>query len=95
MFRRLSCNAGATRQPLAQAVEAALDLLAALARDDQRLLESLCLVGFVPVVGRFAQQPWPATLRYKAAAFTHQLCFAKDSTLQVGAGYGVASLLLE
>ncbi|GFR52579.1 hypothetical protein Agub_g15172 [Astrephomene gubernaculifera] len=66
-----------------KAVEAALDLLSALVRDDVRLLESLCLVGVVPAVARFTQQPWPAGLRLKAAAFVHSLCFQRDSTLQL------------
>ena len=46
-----------------QAVEAILDLLMALVRDDVRLLESLCLVGLVPTMARSTQQPYPVSLR--------------------------------
>ncbi|KAG2444433.1 hypothetical protein HXX76_001186 [Chlamydomonas incerta] len=66
-----------------KAVEAGLDLLAALVRDDDRLLESLCLVGAVPAAARFSQQPWPLPLRLRAAAFVHGLCFRRDTTMQL------------
>ena len=75
-------------QPPVQAVEAGLDLLGALVRDDDRLLESLCLVGAVPAVARFSQQPWPLPLRLRAAAFLHGLCFRCDTTMQVGGWRG-------
>ncbi|GIL49282.1 hypothetical protein Vafri_5411 [Volvox africanus] len=66
-----------------KAVEAVLDLMMALVRDDVRLLESLCLVGLVPTVARYTQQPYPVSLRLKAATFVHALCFQRDSTLQL------------
>jgi hypothetical protein len=66
--------------------ESAVDLLAAFTSNDTRLLESLCLVGVVPAMCRLTQGgtlPGAERLRLKAAGFVQQLCFAKETTLQM------------
>ncbi len=64
-------------------LEPAVDLLIAFTSGDVRLLENLCLIGVVPLACRLTQQPVPERLRLKAAAFVQQLCFARDTTLQM------------
>ena len=57
--------------------------MGSLTLGDSRLLGSLCLVGVVPAVCRFTQQPWPQPLRAKAAAFVQRLCLEGDDTLRM------------
>mmetsp|Transcript_5084 Transcript_5084/g.11041 ORF Transcript_5084/g.11041 Transcript_5084/m.11041 type:complete len:1296 (+) Transcript_5084:141-4028(+) len=64
-------------------VEATIDLICSITREDLRLLESFCLVGMVPAVCRFTQPGWPLGLRARAASFIQQLCFTRDSTLHM------------
>ena len=58
-------------------------MMCALTRGDPRLLGSLCLVGVVPAVCRFTQQPWSPSTRSKAAVFVQRLCLEGDDTLRM------------
>lgn len=64
-------------------LEPALELAVAFTQGDTRILESICFTGMVPAIARYSQSPYSPHLRVPAAAFIHQLCFAKDTTLQM------------
>lgn len=68
---------------LPQNGDGALDLISVLTEGDVRLLESLCLVGVVPAVTRYALAPYPCAVRLRAAAFVASLVFTGDSTLHM------------
>mmetsp|Transcript_24751 Transcript_24751/g.62835 ORF Transcript_24751/g.62835 Transcript_24751/m.62835 type:complete len:1266 (-) Transcript_24751:519-4316(-) len=63
--------------------ELALELIALLTHGDDRLLESLCLVGMVPAACRYTLPPFPASVRMRAAQFAAQLVFLSESTLHI------------
>lgn len=57
--------------------EAVLEALAAFVDDDVFLLETVCLLGVVPLLCRLAIAPWGLALRAKAASLIKKICCVK------------------
>ena len=68
---------------LVQVVLAGLELANALVISDASVLETMCLVGIVPTVARFAAASWPRGIRLQAALFVQQLCRTSLATAQM------------
>ncbi|KAK9810498.1 hypothetical protein WJX72_011817 [[Myrmecia] bisecta] len=62
---------------------AALELANALVSGEVHIIESVCLVGMVPAVTRYAAASWPRSLRTQAALFIERLCTASLATAQM------------
>ena len=72
-----SCCAGL------QVVLAGLELANALVANDASVMETMCLVGIVPTVARFAAPTWARGIRLQAACFVQQLCRTSLATAQM------------
>lgn len=66
-----------------QVVLAGLELANALVASDASVMETMCLVGIVPTVARFATSAWARGIRMQAAIFVQQLCRTSLATAQM------------
>jgi len=66
-----------------QVVLAGLELANALVASDASVMETMCLVGIVPTVARFATASWARGIRLQAALFVQQLCRTSLATAQM------------
>ena len=66
-----------------QVVMAGLELANALVASDASVMETMCLVGIVPTVARFAGGAWARGIRLQAALFVQQLCRTSLATAQM------------
>lgn len=66
-----------------QVVMAGLELANALVASDASVMETMCLVGIVPTVARFASAAWARAIRLQAALFVQQLCRTSLGTAQM------------
>lgn len=73
---------------------AALQLLMAVVRDDTAVLESLCLVGIVPIVNRLTAPDLRRSIRNTAASFVEQLCKTSAHTVQMFVACGGVPVLV-
>lgn len=62
---------------------AGLELANALVAGNASVMETMCLVGIVPTVARFAAPAWPRGVRLQAARFVQQLCRTSLATAQM------------
>lgn len=76
---------------------AALDLLLAVVADDAPVLESLCLVGVVPIVNQLTAKTAPGghPSRSRAARFVELLCSTSGHTVQMFVACGGLAVLVE
>jgi hypothetical protein len=76
---------------------AALDLLLAVVADDAPVLESLCLVGIVPIVNQLTDKSAPGgrATRARAASFVELLCSTSGHTVQMFVACGGLAVLVE
>ena len=72
-----SCCAGL------QVVLAGLELANALVANNASAMETMCLVGVVPTVARFAAPSWARGIRLQAACFVQHLCRTSLATAQM------------
>lgn len=72
-----SCCAGL------QVVLAGLELANALVANNASVMETMCLVGIVPTVARFAAPTWARGIRLQAARFVQHLCRTSLATAQM------------
>ncbi len=66
-----------------QVVLAGLELANALVASDASVMETMCLVGSVPTIARFAAASWARGIRLQAALFVQQLCRTSLATAQM------------
>ena len=66
-----------------QVVLAALELANALVAQESAVMETMCLVGIVPTVARYAHTTWPRQIRLQAALFVQHLCQTSLATAQM------------
>ncbi len=66
-----------------QVVLAGLELANALVASDASVMETMCLVGIVPTIARFAAASWARGIRLQAALFVQQLCRTSLATAQM------------
>jgi len=66
-----------------QVVLAGLELANALVAGDASVMETMCLVGIVPTIARFAAASWARGIRLQAALFVQQLCRTSLATAQM------------
>lgn len=66
-----------------QVVLAVLELANALVANDTAVMETMCLVGIVPIVARFTTQSWARPIRLQAAYFVQNLCQTSLATAQM------------
>ena len=66
-----------------QVVLAGLELANALVASNASVMETMCLVGIVPTVARFAAPTWARGIRLQAARFVQQLCRTSLATAQM------------
>lgn len=64
-------------------VLAGLELANALVANNASVMETMCLVGIVPTVARFAAATWARGIRLQAAHFVQQLCRTSLATAQM------------
>ena len=64
-------------------VLAGLELANALVANNASVMETMCLVGIVPTVARFAAPTWARGIRLQAAHFVQQLCRTSLATAQM------------
>ncbi|DBA67330.1 TPA: hypothetical protein ACH3X2_001627 [Trebouxia sp. C0005] len=64
-------------------VLAGLELANALVASDASVMETMCLVGIVPTIARFAAASWARGIRLQAALFVQQLCRTSLATAQM------------
>lgn len=76
---------------------AALDLLLAVVAEDAPVLESLCLVGVVPIVNQLTAKNAPGgrPTRSRAASFVELLCSTSGHTVQMFVACGGLAVLVE
>jgi hypothetical protein len=76
---------------------AALDLLLAVVADDAPVLESLCLVGLIPIVNHLTAENAPGgrATRSRAARFVELLCSTSGHTMQMFVACGGLAVLVE
>lgn len=76
---------------------AALDLLLAVVADDAPVLESLCLVGVVPIATQLTAKTAPGgrPTRTRAASFVELLCSTSGHTVQMFVACGGLAVLVE
>jgi hypothetical protein len=72
----------------------ALQLLNAIVANDTRVLESLCLIGIVPIVNGLAGVQHAPRLRDLAASFVEQLCSTSELTVQMFVACGGLPVLV-
>ena len=75
-----------------QVVLAGLELANALVASDASVMETMCLVGIVPTVARFATATWAKGIRLQAARFVQQLCRTSLATAQMFVACQVCTL---
>ena len=51
--------------------------------DDIEVQESLCFMGGIPIVTKFAFKPFASNIRHEAAAFFQQICQTSTLTMQI------------
>jgi hypothetical protein len=51
--------------------------------DDIEVQESLCFMGGIPIVTKFAFKPFASNIRHEAAAFFQQICQTSALTMQI------------
>jgi hypothetical protein len=51
--------------------------------DDVDVQESLCFMGGIPIVTKFAFKPFASNIRHEAAAFFQQICQTSTLTMQI------------
>jgi hypothetical protein len=73
---------------------AAMRLLLTIVADDTPVLESLCLVGMVPIVSKLTTAEHGNTLRGLAASFVERLCGTSAHTVQMFVACGGVSVLV-
>jgi hypothetical protein len=73
---------------------AALQLLNAVIANDTPVLESLCLIGIVPIVNGLAGPQHNPRLRDLAATFVEQLCGTSELTVQMFVACGGLPVLV-
>lgn len=83
------------QQPNRSVAEAALELLLAVVADDAPVLESLCLVGLVPIVARLSGPSHAQPLRARAARFLLLLCTTSAHTVQMFLACGGLAVLVQ
>lgn len=66
-----------------QVVLAGLELANALVASDASVMETMCLVGIVPTIARFAAASWARGIRLQAALFVQKLCRTSLATAQM------------
>ena len=76
---------------------AALDLLLTVVSDDAPVLESLCLVGVVPIATQLTAKSAPGgrPTRARAAKFVELLCSTSGHTVQMFVACGGLAVLVE
>ena len=82
------------QQPDTGLLAAAMQLLNSVVADDTPVLESLCLVGIVPIVTRLAAPAHSAALRGLAATFVERLCSTSAHTVQMFVACGGLPVLV-
>ncbi len=58
-----------------------MEVLLAITEGDMVTLETICLLGVVPAVARYALPPYPASLRLRTASFLQRFFTSGPSTL--------------
>ena len=76
-------RSGVTKLAGLQVVLAGLELANALVVGNASVMETMCLVGIVPTVARFAAPAWARGVRLQAARFVQQLCRTSLATAQM------------
>ena len=82
------------QQPDASLRAASMRLLLAVVADDTPVLESLCLVGMVPIVNRLTAAEHSQALRSLAASFVERLCSTSAHTVQMFVACGGLTVLV-
>ena len=82
------------QQPDATLRAAALRLLHSVAAEDPPVLESLSLVGLVPIVNALTPVSQPAPVRRLAGAFVERLCSTSEHTVQMFVACGGLAVLV-
>ena len=60
-----------------------LRILNIIIMDDIEIQESLCFMGGIPIVTKFAFKPFASNIRHEAAAFFQQICQTSTLTMQI------------
>jgi hypothetical protein len=60
-----------------------LRILNIIIMDDVEVQESLCFMGGIPIVTKFAFKPFASNIRHEAAAFFQQICQTSTLTMQI------------
>ena len=60
-----------------------LRILNIIIMDDIEVQESLCFMGGIPIVTKFAFKPFASNIRHEAAAFFQQICQTSTLTMQI------------
>src|SRR5271156_957320 len=60
-----------------------LRILNIIIMDDIEVQESLCFMGGIPIVTKFAFKPFASNIRHEAAAFFQQVCQTSTLTMQI------------
>jgi hypothetical protein len=60
-----------------------LRILNIIISDDIEVQESLCFMGGIPIVTKFAFKPFASNIRHEAAAFFQQICQTSTLTMQI------------
>lgn len=63
--------------------------------ENEELMETLCFLGGIPIISRFADQRISAQIRLEAAAFVRQMCQGSTLTLQMFIGCGGLNVLCD
>jgi serine/threonine protein kinase len=63
--------------------------------ENAELMETLCFLGGIPIISRFADQRVSSQIRLEAAAFVRQMCQGSTLTLQMFIGCGGLNVLCD
>jgi serine/threonine protein kinase len=63
--------------------------------ENEELMETLCFLGGIPIISRFADQRVSSQIRLEAAAFVRQMCQGSTLTLQMFIGCGGLNVLCD
>ena len=63
--------------------------------ENEELMETLCFLGGIPIISRFADQRVSGQIRLEAAAFVRQMCQGSTLTLQMFIGCGGLNVLCD
>jgi hypothetical protein len=66
-----------------------------LISDNRDIQTTLCFVGGIPIVTKFAYNSYPHDIRLEAAAFVRQMYQGSELTLQMFVGCGGLNVLVE